>query len=179
MFWLKLAGGIVAALVLIVAAIYAIGSVLPREHRVVRRVVLKTADADAVWARIADPVSTPNWRKSVTAVKRLEDRGSHAVWAEESGGDTTAYETLEAVPPRLLVRKVVDQTMYGGTWWIEIASMAAGGVAVTVTEDGWVDAPIFRALARFVFGYASTAESYLSDLTVSFDMEASVEKIEG
>ncbi|MBI1213312.1 MAG: hypothetical protein GC190_17745 [Alphaproteobacteria bacterium] len=178
MFWLKLAGGIVTGFVLIVAALYVIGSVLPREHMVTRRIVLKTASAETLWARVANPSATPSWRRSVTSVKRLDDRDGHAVWAEESGGNSTSYETLEAVPPRLLVRKVVDQTIYGGTWRIEIEP-GPDGVSVTITENGWVDAPFFRALARFAFGYASTAESYLSDLSASIGEAVVVEKMEG
>lgn len=179
MFWLKLAGAIFAGLVVIVGAIYAVGSALPREHKVVRRLVLKGVSMEAVWARIGDAASTPAWRKSVSSVKRLADRDGHAVWAEVSGGEMAVYETSETAPPRLLVRKVVDQTMYGGTWRIELATAGDDGVAVSVTEDGWVDAPVFRALARFVFGYASAAESYLSDLAASFGEAMVMVKVEG
>lgn len=74
------------------------------------------------------------------------------------------YEIVEQVPPRRLVTRVADPDLpYGGTWTFELAPEAPG-TRLTITERGQVHNPIFRVLARFVFGYAATMESYLDEL---------------
>jgi len=43
---------------------------------------------------------------------------------------------------------------------------------VTVTENGEITSPFFRFMARFVFGYAGTIESYLRGLAEHYGEEA-------
>lgn len=47
------------------------------------------------------------------------------------------------------------------------------GALVTVTERGFVRNPIFRFLARFVFGYSSTLDAYLKALGKKFGEDVS------
>ena len=92
--------GAIAALALIV---YAAGSLTPRDHGASRRLVLKSATPETVWARIADATAAPQWRKDVKHVTRLPDSDGHEVWREEyTSGNTLAYETIESVPPSRL-----------------------------------------------------------------------------
>jgi hypothetical protein len=74
------------------------------------------------------------------------------------------YEIVEQAPPHRLVSRVADPGLpYGGTWTFELAP-EGGGTRLTITERGEVHNPVFRVLARFVFGYAATMEAYLEDL---------------
>ena len=73
------------------------------------------------------------------------------------------YEIVEQAPPSRLVTRVADGLPYGGTWTFELAP-EGGGTRLTITEHGEVYNPIFRVLARFVFGHAATMEAYLEDL---------------
>jgi hypothetical protein len=74
------------------------------------------------------------------------------------------YEIVEAAPPRRLVTRVADPDLpYGGTWTFELAPEGSG-TRLTITERGEVDNPIFRVLARFVFGHAATMDAYLDEL---------------
>lgn len=73
------------------------------------------------------------------------------------------FEIVERAPPGRLVTRVADGLPYGGTWTFELAP-EGGGTRLTITERGEVHNPIFRVLARFVFGYAATMEAYLEDL---------------
>ena len=60
--------------------------------------------------------------------------------------------------------RIADPTLpFGGTWTYEIAPADSGSV-VTITESGEVKSPIFRFMARFVFGYTSTMDGYLEAL---------------
>lgn len=58
----------------------------------------------------------------------------------------------------------------GGSWIYEIAP-ADGGSRVSVTERGWIANPIFRFMARVVFGYHGTLDSYLKALGRKFGEE--------
>ena len=168
MMFLKIVAAIAGTCVALGLAAYAVGSALPREHVASRRLVLKTASPDVVWARITDEAAAPQWRKDVKAATRLPDRNGHEVWREEfASGNALSYETLEQTPPSRFVRLIVDEEMFGGTWTIALAP-DAGGTAITVTENGWVENPIFRVVAKYIMGHDSTMNAYLRHLAESF-----------
>ena len=68
---------------------------------------------------------------------------------------------VESVAPAKLVTKVVGETQFGGTWTFEITP-TPGGSRLTITERGEIYNPVFRTLAKLVFGYTSTMESCLA-----------------
>lgn len=176
---LKIIFVVVAAAVALALAAYGAGSLLPREHTASRRLVLKTASPDAVWARIVDATAAPQWRKDVKAATRLPDRNGHEVWREEfASGNALSYETLGKTPPSRFVRQIVDEQMFGGTWTITLAPNGAG-TAITLTENGWVENPIFRVVAKYVMGHDGTMNTYLRHLAVSFGEAAESTSCEG
>ena len=68
----------------------------------------------------------------------------------------------EQSPPSRFVTKIDDASQpFGGTWTFEIVPVSEGRTRLTITERGEIYNPIFRALARFVFGYTSTMDSFL------------------
>jgi hypothetical protein len=70
---------------------------------------------------------------------------------------------VERQRPSRFVTKIDDPAQpFGGTWTFEIEPRTGGGARLTITERGEIYNPIFRALARFVFGYTSTMESFLA-----------------
>lgn len=74
------------------------------------------------------------------------------------------YVIVEQAPPRRLVTRVADPELpYGGTWTFELEPDGSG-TRLTITERGQIHNPIFRVIARFVFGYAATMETYLDAL---------------
>jgi hypothetical protein len=89
------------------------------------------------------------------------ERAGKPVWVEEgsNGRITLAVERSEA--PRLLVLRIADPDLpFGGVWTYEIMP-AANGSTLTITEDGEIYNPVFRVMARFVFGYEGTIAAYL------------------
>lgn len=83
---------------------------------------------------------------------------------EEGSHGTMTLEVMERVPDRLLVTRVADpQLPFGGTWTYELRP-APGGTEIEITERGFVKPPLFRALARYVFGHHRTLEQYLRAL---------------
>ena len=156
----------------------AVGVVLPREHVAARRVRLRRSPED-VWARIRDHAAEPGWRPQLDRVERLPDEGGRERWKEVQGRSSLTFETLEAVPPRELVRRIVDEELpFGGSWTIEVGDDGAGGSVAAVTEHGEVKHPLFRVISRFVIGHTRTIDGYLRDLVASFGEDAEPEPAE-
>ena len=166
--WIVIAIVVLGALVAIVALI---GSRLPQAHRASVEQTLTVAP-EAVWRTITDIDAFPSWREGLKRVQRLPDRDGRPVWVEEgrSGKMTLAVERLE--PPRLLVGRIADPGLpFGGTWTYEIMP-APGGSLLRITEDGEVYNPIFRFMARFIFGYEGTIRSYMTSLQNRLDSKS-------
>lgn len=155
-FWIAL----IAAVVLVLAMLV-VGWLLPEKHRASRQATF-ASPPEAVWALITNVDAFPSWRSDVKTVQRLPDRNGRTAWVEEgsNGRITLAVERSEA--PHVLVLRIADPDLpFGGTWTYEI-SRTANGSTLTITEDGEIYNPMFRVMARFVFGYESTMAAYLT-----------------
>jgi hypothetical protein len=86
------------------------------------------------------------------------------------------FELAEARPSERLRVRIADKGLpFGGTWTFEIAPAAGGGSELRVTEDGEVYNVIFRFMARFIFGYHASIETYLRDLGAKFGQAVEIE----
>lgn len=156
--WVLIAGGVI---VVIVVAALIVGWLLPEKHTATREATL-LASPEAVWALITDVNAFPSWRTDVKSVERLPDRAGRPVWIEQGSGGKVTFTVDESRPPRRLVVRIADRDLpFGGTWTYDIAP-AAGGASLTITENGAIYNPLFRVMARFVFGYESTMAAYLA-----------------
>jgi hypothetical protein len=136
---------IVGGIVLLVAAIAAVGSLLPRTHKA-SRTLRVNHPPDAVWP----------------AVTRATQASSVPV------------DVIESHPPhRLVTRVTATERNFGGTWTIAIASVP-GGSTVTITEDGWVANPIFRFVSRLIIGHHATMDALLTQVAKTFNEDAAL-----
>ena len=157
--WMLVIGVAIAAILALAALV---GSRLPRSHGASREQTL-AAPPEAIWSAITDVEAFPSWR-DIKKVQKLPDRDGRPVWVEEgrSGRITLAVERMES--PRLLVSRIADRDLpFGGTWTYELTPVA-GGTRLKITEDGEIYNPLFRFMARFIFGYEGTIGSYMSAL---------------
>ena len=130
---------IVVALIGLVAILAAVGYFLPVEH-VASRSAEFSAAPEEVFALVSDLKSYGSW------------------WPE---GTETKVAIVESVPPSRFVTKIDEPgAPFGGTWTMEIVPVPTGS-RLTITERGEIYNPLFRALARFVFGYEGTIASCL------------------
>ena len=162
--WILIIGLAVVAIVIIVVAI---GMMLPTSH-VATRTASIPSTCETVFAAITDVEQFPAWRGDVTKVERLPDREGRAVWVEEgsSGRMTLAVEHMDR--PTLLVTRIADPDLpFGGTWTYNLQP-GPETCEVTIAEKGEIYNPIFRFMARFVFGYEATMASYLESLSAKF-----------
>lgn len=135
--------GIIVVLVVVVVAVMLVGRSLPVAHVASRTATFRRPPED-VWAAINDPAL-------------LSSRGV---------GDVK-FETVESLPPKLLVRRVVGEKDFGGTWTCDIAS-AAGVSTVTITENGEIYNAFFRFVSRYIIGHHRTIDGTMTALRKRF-----------
>jgi uncharacterized protein YndB with AHSA1/START domain len=153
---------IVAALASLLAVVWCLGLLVPERHVVVRS-ARYAASPKRVWTMLSDFQDYPRWAPEVTGVQRLADQAGHPVYQfEGKWGMPLEIESLE--PPRRIVTRIADPKLpFAGTWtWV--VTPESGGTRVTVTEHGEIKPPPMRAMARFVFGYDSSMDQYLTAL---------------
>lgn len=152
---------IVAVPVILIAAIWAIGSRLPVEHRASASRTL-AVDADAAWSRIASLEAWPSWRGGEVEV--LSDASIRVT----ENGESVRYR-VERPADRTLVTEIDTSGLpYGGRWTWTVEPTGDSGAVVTIVEEGEVYDPFFRFFSRFVFGHESTMQSVLDHLEASF-----------
>jgi len=160
--WVLIAG---AVLLVLVAAVAVIGAMLPKSH-LVSRMSRFHQPPEAVWNVIT---GAPDWRPDIRSREKLPPRDGRRTWKEiDTHGQAITYEAVEEIPPHRLVTRIADPKLpFGGVWTQEIATDSSG-CALTITEAGEIYNPIFRFMARFVFGYSGSIETYLKALHTKF-----------
>ena len=158
---------VVGVLIVIPGVLALAGSLLPKGHRASRTATLRQPPG-AVWEAITRFEEHPSWRTDIRRMERLPDQDGRPLWREVRRSGPLTYVVAESTPPSRLVTRIADPKLpFGGTWTYEITA-AEAGCTITLTEDGEIHNPIFRLLARFVFGYHGTMETYLKALGKKF-----------
>jgi hypothetical protein len=133
---LKVAGGVVGAVIAIVGVAAAVGAAQPVAH---------VASRSETFALSSDQL----YDLALAAFRRTND-GSYAL--------------VEQDRPHRLVTKIVGEKLpFGGSWTYEFAP-AAGGTTLTVVERGEVYNPVFRFVSRYVIGHTRTLNAYFAEL---------------
>lgn len=158
-------GGVVG-LVLLVAVV---GMLLPAEH-VATRSATVARPPDEVWRALTDRARQPEWRRGLEQVEPLPDQAGKPAFREHSRHGVIAFAVEEETPPdedragRLVTRIADDSLPFGGRWIHQVSADGADRTRVTITEEGVVKNPLFRFMARFVFGHTATLDAFLRDL---------------
>ena len=159
---------IVLLVVLVIAAVYGVGWLLPVAH-VVSRSTLLGAPPQQVYDTIAEVGNYSQWWSEISRVEMLPSEGGRTRFRQHSGAGPITMQVEEASPPSRFVTRIADPDQpFGGTWTFEIVANAANKTLVTITERGEVYDPLFRFMSRFVFGHTSTLDSCLAALTTKF-----------
>lgn len=173
--WILIVAG---ALALLVGLVALVGVFVPRGHRATTSARFRAAPS-AVFALLSDPERFPSWRSDVKAVRRIEPIDGRPAFVEDSRHGTITYAIEASEPPRRLVQRIADDSLpYGGTWTFSLSPDGDTGTLLTITEDGFIRPAIFRALARFVFGYHATMQAYLVGLGKALGESVTPERME-
>lgn len=164
--------GLVGALFGLVALVWTIGAILPKDHTATSFITLEQP-ADTVWATVRDFSSYPEWWPTAVSVKRMPDPDGREIWAQQDKwGGTLPIEVVSSEAPSRLVTRIADPELpFGGTWTYEIEPHSSGS-RLTITEDGEIRSAFFRFVSRFIVGHHATIESYLEALAARFGEEA-------
>jgi uncharacterized protein YndB with AHSA1/START domain len=157
--------GLVAVLALTALVFYVAGSLMPREHKSVVAVDLRAPRA-VVWAAITNYAAMPQWWPAVKSVRteKLSD-GTELTWNTDAHHHEVPFLTGESRVNEKLVRVIAkDDLPFGGTWTYELADAPDGGTRLTLTEDGVINPPIFRAVATWFIGLDSNQDDHLEHL---------------
>lgn len=157
--------GVIVLVAVAAGVLFVCGARMPREHRSVVTVTLAASRA-AVWAAITDYAAMPAWWPAVKAV-RTEKRPDGTVLTinQDSRGQEIAFRTGESRPGEKLVRVIATENLpFGGTWTYELADAPGGGTVLTLTEDGFINPPPFRAIATWFMGLDATQKDFIAHL---------------
>lgn len=166
-----------AAILLIIgvsALIVLIGSLLPAKHSISRMAQYNKAPED-IWEVVTDFAKQDTWRNDVRRVERLPDRNGRQLWQEvDKRGQAMTLETVEAIRPRRLVRRIADDNrMFGGQWTYEIGDYGEV-TSLTITEDGEIYNPVFRFVSRVITGQTATTDQYLKALGAKLGVDVTI-----
>lgn len=167
---------LLGALVVLVAIVHVTGLCVAREHRATCRARF-IQPAEALFTALTDVEGLAAWRTGLQSAVRIDPIGGKPAYRESTSHGTCTYVVETQDAPRTLVLRIADDTLpYGGTWTFALTP-EAGATTLAITEDGVVKPAIFRALARFVFGYHATMEQYLKSLGRKFGADVRVERV--
>lgn len=156
---------------LIVGGVWFYGSRLPREHTA-RSTIVLVSPVDTVFKAVRNIGQQPTWWSDAKSVRALRGR-RRETWELNMGADGIITVEVKSAQQGRVVTQIVpsenetEESMgWGGTWTYEVFQSAAG-TEVEVTEEGWVESPFFRVLAK-LRGRYRTVDSYLTSLAAHF-----------
>jgi uncharacterized protein YndB with AHSA1/START domain len=128
----------------LVLVVLAIGFMRPKSHTARTRSKLAAAP-DVVWAALSDYERWAEWNAEIRNVERLPDRDGRTVLLVEGSWGKAPTTLAVWEPPNRLVTDM-GAGGFSGRWTWELSPSSAGGTVLTITEEGVVGNPLFRAM---------------------------------
>ena len=147
--WILTAFGVFAALITVVILF---GLTRPAAHTAHTEALYPVAPA-VLWDSLTHFESWPEWYPEIEGVRRLPDRGGHAVIELTSSWGTVPTDIVVFEPPARL-RTSLDAGSFRGSWTY-VLTPTGGGTLLRVTEQGEVDNPVVRTLMVFMDEHAT------------------------
>lgn len=163
---MKVLGIVVLVLLVVGGLIYADGAQLPATHSISVKGVV-AAPQDKVFALITDVKDGNTWRPEVKAVTTLAPDHGRDHWVEHLAfHQYMTFLALDTVAPTLRRVKLDDpKAAYGGTWTYELSpGPSDGSTTVKITEDGYINPPVYRFVMAHVMGPTKNLDTYMKDL---------------
>ena len=152
-----------AVLVALVGSVAVVGWLLPVRHEASRSAHFNRPP-EQIYAVVSDVANYASWFEGVNRIEMLESPNGRIRFREHLSDGPIVMEVIETRPPSRFVTAIADPDQpFGGTWTFDITP-ESGGARLTITERGEIYNPIFRFMAKFVFGYTSTMEGFLRSL---------------
>lgn len=154
---------LIAILAVLIGAVVLCGYALPATTKISREILLQQPP-EAVFAALTDVQHLAEWNRNIEKVDILSPtKGKETTKQTFHGGMTMTIVTTESIPPRRLVREMIDEGgPFAGSWTYDI-SPDDGGSRVVLTEVATFKNPLFRVLTR-IFGQTKYLDEHLQDL---------------
>ena len=158
----------IVVLVLLIAGglIYADGARMPATHSVSVTGVVQ-APPEKVFGLITYVKNGDNWRPEVKSVTTLAPDHGRDHWVEHLAyHQYMTFLAVDTVPSTLRRVKLDDpKAAYGGTWTYELAPRpTAESTTVKITEDGYINPPVYRFVMARVMGPTKNLDTYMKNL---------------
>jgi hypothetical protein len=167
--WIAWTLGVGAGLLLLLAVVQVWGRFLPVVWTAEEEALLPVPPEEA-WRRATDVEKRPFCVSSCKRVERLPDESGLSVHREHLGPTSITVRTLEARPPRRLVREGADDVVVPLTMRSELNfEPADGGTRVRLrsrveVRDGTWQVPFFRVALKLGGGARGPVRKYLASL---------------
>jgi hypothetical protein len=156
--WIFISLGI---LIVLIAIVYLIGLLMNVKHEATIQREFKKIGMDEILSVITDYKGYANWR---SGIKELTiDSVNH--WTEKnSHGDKVSYRLEMGDEKGKLITRILNKDLaYGGFWEFTFTSID-DGCSIKIVENGEVYNPLFRFMAKYIFGHETTLKNYMNDL---------------
>jgi uncharacterized protein YndB with AHSA1/START domain len=156
---------IVGLLVLVTVA----GAFMSRTHVATSEITLRQP-IDTVYATLRDIGGMPKWWTDLKKSERVAGVAGER-WRQEAGGFAMQLDVRDDSPPNGFTTHIVEEkgAPFGGKWIYKLVAVP-GGTVVSITEDGWIGPPPFRAM-QSVMGLHRTLDAVLVSLGKRFGEE--------
>jgi uncharacterized protein YndB with AHSA1/START domain len=152
---------VLVVMFLTIGGAYLYGRGLPREHVVTSTITLVTPP-DTVFRVIRNIGAQRDWWPSVKSVERIEGARKES-WRQVMGmgAGTIEVEVGRVVPGRSMETIILNAEAqgWGGKWFYDVRPTPSG-TEISITEEGWVESPVFRTIMK-LRGKYRTVDSYL------------------
>ena len=163
---MKVLGIVVLVLLIAGGLIYADGARMPATHSVSVTGVVQ-APPEKVFGLITDVKNGDNWRPEVKSVTTLAPDHGRDHWVEHLAyHQYMTFLAVDTVPTTLRRVKLDDpKAAYRGTWTYELApGPTAESTTVKITEDGYINPPMYRFVMARVMGPTKNLDTYMKNL---------------
>jgi len=158
---------ILGGIVLLLAIIYIVGIILPKE-----RVVSIQSDFDVfpeLFYRIVIDNTDWQYRTDLKELIIVERNSEMEIWDEVSkNGSIIRFKTKEKIPYSFY-SFTMESNLFTGYWTADFKENSNGGTTFTATEYVRMKNPFTRALSYLLFDLAKFMEIYQTDLKTKID----------
>jgi hypothetical protein len=142
--------------------IYLIDGNLPVHHSAEVTTGIPNASPQQVLALICQVARYSKWRPGVEVSNVSRDAAG--VHFREAGPDG-ALSYVQTSSGSTVTNTTTGRNLAFGRQWPLWVTAIPNGTAVRIREDGFIRPPLFRFLARYVFGYQRSLQRFSAQLT--------------
>lgn len=163
-------------MLVVILGIYAGGYFLPPAYVAKTRSVINRRP-DQLFDMLIDFPKWPRWNKEASNAARMPDHNGHQVWLLGE----QILEIVQIVPlvngvGQIFTRLHDAKSPVQGTWtWL--IEPEGGGATLTIIEEATIKSPVWRFLAKYLFGHHHTGKSLLFQIGNSIEQEIHPEEV--